>query len=38
MKPKVQQRAIPYNAAIGSDFYGSTSKKIADIILDTMNN
>ncbi len=38
IKPKVQHRAIHYNAAIGSKFYGSTSKKIADIILETVNN
>lgn len=38
LKPKVQQRAIPYNAAIGSEFYGSSSKKITDIIFDTVNN
>ena len=38
LKPKVQQRAIPYNAAIGSEFYGRSSEKIANIILDTMNN
>ena len=38
LKPKIQHRAIPYNAAIGSDFYGKTSNKIADIILETINN
>jgi len=38
LKPKVQQRALQYNAAIGTDFYGESSKKIAKIITDTMNN
>ena len=37
-KPKVQQRAMPYNAAIGSEFYGSSSEKITNIILDTINS
>ena len=38
LKPEVQQRAIPYNAAIGSDFYGKSAQKIAKIIIDTVNN
>jgi len=38
LKPNVQYRAIPYNAAIGSDFYGRSAQKIAKIINDTLNN
>ncbi|WP_146129825.1 hypothetical protein [Flagellimonas meridianipacifica] len=36
-KPHVQNKAKYYNAAIESDFYGSSSSKAADIIIKTLN-
>ncbi len=36
IKTDVHYKASYYNAAIGTDFYGKTTKKISDIILDTV--
>ncbi|PWL39846.1 hypothetical protein DKG77_03180 [Flagellimonas aquimarina] len=36
-KPNVQKKAAYYNAAIGSDFYGTSAKKAANIIKETLS-
>lgn len=35
-KPNVQKRAVYYNAAVGTDFYGKSTDKIVKIISDTL--
>ena len=36
-KPNIQYRAKFYNAAIGTDYFGKSTERISNIILDTLN-